>query len=36
MHFLTHKIEFPNVNEATHEGLLAFGGDLSVDRLLLA
>lgn len=36
MHYLTDKIKFPNVNEATEEGLLAFGGDLSVDRLLLA
>ena len=36
MHFLTETIEFPNVNEATPEGLLAIGGDLSVERLLLA
>lgn len=36
MHFLSHNIEFPNVNEATPEGLLAVGGDLSVERLLLA
>lgn len=36
MHYLTNKIWFPNVNEATKEGLLAIGGDLSVERLLLA
>ena len=36
MHFLSSNIEFPNVNEATPEGLLAIGGDLSVERLLLA
>ncbi|MBU3822129.1 leucyl/phenylalanyl-tRNA--protein transferase [Flavobacteriaceae bacterium XHP0103] len=36
MHFLSHNIEFPNVNEATPEGLLAIGGDLSVERLLYA
>lgn len=33
---LTEKLEFPSVNNATTDGLLAFGGDLSVDRLLLA
>ena len=36
MKYLAAKIEFPNVTEATHDGLLAIGGDLSVDRLLLA
>lgn len=36
MHFLTQKIEFPNVSEASAEGLLAIGGDLSVERLLYA
>ena len=36
MHQLTDKIWFPNVNEALEDGLLAFGGDLSVERLLLA
>jgi leucyl/phenylalanyl-tRNA--protein transferase len=36
MHFLTQKIEFPNVSEASAEGLLAVGGDLSVERMLLA
>ncbi|WP_452229221.1 MULTISPECIES: leucyl/phenylalanyl-tRNA--protein transferase [unclassified Lacinutrix] len=36
MQYLTSKIEFPNVQEADEEGLLAIGGDLSVERLLLA
>ncbi|PTM02597.1 MAG: leucyl/phenylalanyl-tRNA--protein transferase [Bacteroidetes bacterium] len=36
MHFLTQKIEFPDVSEASVEGLLAFGGDLSPERLLYA
>ncbi|MCF7559849.1 leucyl/phenylalanyl-tRNA--protein transferase [Sabulilitoribacter multivorans] len=36
MQYLTNKIWFPNVNEATEDGLLAIGGDLSVERLLLA
>lgn len=36
MHFLSEKIEFPNPTEATSDGLLAVGGDLSVERLLLA
>ncbi|WP_299366083.1 leucyl/phenylalanyl-tRNA--protein transferase [Winogradskyella sp.] len=36
MHFLTQKIEFPDVSEATAEGLLAVGGDLSTERLLHA
>ena len=36
MQFLTEDIEFPNVTEASPEGVLAIGGDLSVDRLLLA
>ena len=33
---LTEKIEFPDVSLATRDGLLAIGGDLSVERLLLA
>jgi len=33
---LTEKLEFPSVDNATTDGLLAYGGDLSVDRLLLA
>lgn len=36
MHYLTDKIWFPDVNEATEDGLLAVGGDLSAERLLLA
>lgn len=36
MHFLTQKIEFPDVSEASFEGLLAIGGDLSPQRLLHA
>lgn len=36
MHYLTHKIEFPEVNKANKEGLLAIGGDLSPERLILA
>jgi leucyl/phenylalanyl-tRNA--protein transferase len=36
MHFLTKDVYFPPVEEASYEGVLAVGGDLSVDRLLLA
>lgn len=36
MHFLTDKIAFPDVSEATFEGLLAIGGDLSSERLIHA
>lgn len=36
MYLLTDKIEFPEVNLASSEGLLAYGGDLSVERLILA
>ena len=36
MSYLTEKIWFPDVNRATHDGLLAVGGDLSIERLLLA
>lgn len=36
MHFLTQKIEFPDVSESSAEGLLAVGGDLSPERLLHA
>ena len=36
MHYLNENIEFPNVNKANRDGLLAVGGDLSVERLLLA
>ena len=36
MYFLTKELYFPPVEEASYEGILAFGGDLSVERLLLA
>ncbi|WP_103069347.1 leucyl/phenylalanyl-tRNA--protein transferase [Aquimarina sediminis] len=36
MYILTDTIQFPPVNHADHNGLLAVGGDLSVDRLLMA
>lgn len=36
MHFLTQKIEFPDVSEAAADGLLAIGGDLTSERLLHA
>lgn len=36
MHFLTKDIYFPPVEEASPEGILAVGGDLSIERLLLA
>jgi len=36
MYFLTKELYFPPVEEASYEGVLAVGGDLSVNRLLLA
>lgn len=36
MYYLTQKLWFPDVDRATDEGLLAIGGDLSVNRLILA
>lgn len=36
MHFLTEELWFPDIEEATSDGLLAIGGNLSVQRLLLA
>ncbi|WP_179021665.1 leucyl/phenylalanyl-tRNA--protein transferase [Winogradskyella forsetii] len=36
MHFLTQKIDFPDVSKASADGLLAIGGDLSPERLLFA
>ena len=36
MYFLTKDLYFPPVDEASLEGVLAVGGDLSVERLLLA
>lgn len=34
MKYLTKQMPFPDVTEASEEGLLAIGGDLSVNRLL--
>ena len=36
LRILSDKIEFPNVESASRDGLLAVGGDLSTERLLLA
>ena len=36
MEFLNKDIAFPDVSKASDEGLLAFGGDLSTERLILA
>ena len=36
MNFLTKDLIFPNVNDADQSGILAFGGDLSPERLILA
>ena len=36
MYFLTKELFFPPVSEADEDGILAIGGDLSPDRLLLA
>ncbi|TXG36850.1 leucyl/phenylalanyl-tRNA--protein transferase [Seonamhaeicola maritimus] len=36
MFYLGQDLWFPDVNEASSEGLLAIGGDLSVERLILA
>ena len=36
MFFLSERLEFPSVENANAEGLLAVGGDLSPERLLLA
>ena len=36
MHVLDQNIIFPNIQEADSEGLLAIGGDLCVERLILA
>ena len=36
MYFLTKELYFPPVEEASYEGILAVGGDLSIERLLLA
>jgi len=36
LHFLTDKLKFPAIDTASDNGLLAIGGDLSVERLMLA
>ena len=36
MYFLSKDLYFPPVDKASYEGILAVGGDLSVERLLLA
>ena len=36
MHVLNKELSFPNVNQSSPDGLLAIGGDLSTERLLLA
>ena len=36
MYFLSKDLYFPPVDEASYEGVLAVGGDLSIERLLLA
>ncbi len=36
LHFLDKRLEFPPVDTASEDGLLAVGGDLSPERLLLA
>ena len=36
LHFLGDRLVFPTVDQANEEGLLAVGGDLSPERLLLA
>ncbi len=36
MYLLTEEIAFPPVSETSSEGILAFGGDLQPERLLLA
>ncbi|XMO88383.1 leucyl/phenylalanyl-tRNA--protein transferase [Algibacter sp. AS12] len=36
MQYLTEKIWFPDVDNASPEGIIAVGGDLSTERLLLA
>ena len=36
MYYLTKELYFPPVEEASYEGILAVGGDLATERLLLA
>lgn len=36
MQYLTKELFFPPVSQSNHDGILAIGGDLSVERLILA
>lgn len=36
MHFLNKTLQFPDVASSTNDGLVAVGGDLSIERLMLA
>ena len=36
MYYLSKELYFPPVEEASYEGILAVGGDLSIERLVLA
>jgi leucyl/phenylalanyl-tRNA--protein transferase len=36
MNFLNKTLQFPEVHTSTHDGLVAVGGDLSIERLILA
>ena len=36
MIFLNENLDFPEVNKAEKSGIIAFGGDLSPERLILA
>lgn len=36
MYFLSRELFFPSVDQASHEGIVAIGGDLTPERLLLA
>ena len=36
IHYLEQKLEFPNPELSDEEGLLAIGGDLKPDRLIMA
>jgi leucyl/phenylalanyl-tRNA--protein transferase len=36
MQFLTHELKFPPIEQTHSSGIIAFGGDLSIERLLLA
>lgn len=36
MYFVSKELYFPPVEEASYEGILAIGGDLSIERLILA